>query len=249
MPRGNLDFDQIRAAARHGDGSLIQMFGVGSSPTGNVPMFDAAGNLIDSGKPAAAIVVSGGSEGWPAGSVPPTTAMFPTWVNQGPATLTEDATSVTLRTSSVGGDNVRGVFRTLPPAPYSILVGSIAFRTTANFGAAGIAWRDSVSGKLIAAYRRGAVHQFAVEKWHNPNSWADRPFDLSIETGTDPYLWLRLADDGVNRTIQVCMGRLAPITIFTELRGTFCLPDEVGLVLYNTSGTDVIQTAFDYQES
>jgi hypothetical protein len=53
MPqRGNLDYDQIKAAARQGDGSLIQMAGAGSKTPGNVLIYDANGNAIDGGPPS-----------------------------------------------------------------------------------------------------------------------------------------------------------------------------------------------------
>jgi len=47
--RGNIDYDQIQAAARKGTGSLIQMAGASSFVSGHVPVFDANGNLIDGG--------------------------------------------------------------------------------------------------------------------------------------------------------------------------------------------------------
>lgn len=48
MARGNIDYDQIRAAARRGDGSLIQMGDGGYTP-GNVLVYDANGNAVDGG--------------------------------------------------------------------------------------------------------------------------------------------------------------------------------------------------------
>lgn len=48
--RGNIDYDQIRASARHGNGTQFQMF-TGSAPaTGDVATFDANGNVIDGGQ-------------------------------------------------------------------------------------------------------------------------------------------------------------------------------------------------------
>lgn len=47
--RGNIDFDQIRAIARSGDGSEFLMFGGGAETPGNVIVFDSQGNGIDGG--------------------------------------------------------------------------------------------------------------------------------------------------------------------------------------------------------
>lgn len=59
--RGNIAFDQIRAAHRQGEGGMFQMFGGVTAVEGNAPMFDATGSLIDSGKAASLIGTGGGS--------------------------------------------------------------------------------------------------------------------------------------------------------------------------------------------
>ena len=46
--RGNIDYDQIRRSARSGDGAKLHTL-TGSITTGHGVIFDAAGNLIDSG--------------------------------------------------------------------------------------------------------------------------------------------------------------------------------------------------------
>lgn len=49
MARGNIDYDQIRDAARRGSGQQFQM-AAGVSPTaGDLAAFDAQGNVIDAG--------------------------------------------------------------------------------------------------------------------------------------------------------------------------------------------------------
>ena len=47
--RGNIDYDQIRAAARQGDGNQFCMAGPSSPVAGHVPVYDAQHNLVDSG--------------------------------------------------------------------------------------------------------------------------------------------------------------------------------------------------------
>lgn len=47
--RGNIDYDQLKAAARHGIGAQIQMFGGGAITAGHAVIFDAAGNVVDGG--------------------------------------------------------------------------------------------------------------------------------------------------------------------------------------------------------
>lgn len=47
--RGNISYDQVRAADRKGTGVQFQMFGSGSTTTGHVAVYDANGNVIDGG--------------------------------------------------------------------------------------------------------------------------------------------------------------------------------------------------------
>lgn len=56
--RGNIDFDQVRAAARHGTGGQFQMF-TGTATSGHAAVFDASGNVIDGGTPATTPLVIG----------------------------------------------------------------------------------------------------------------------------------------------------------------------------------------------
>src|ERR1700682_253567 len=47
--RGQIDFDQVKTAARKGTGVQFQMFGGGSTTTGNAAVYDVNGNIIDGG--------------------------------------------------------------------------------------------------------------------------------------------------------------------------------------------------------
>jgi hypothetical protein len=49
--RGNIDYDQIRSAARKGNGTQFQMFGGGSTTSGHAAVYDSNGNVIDNGAP------------------------------------------------------------------------------------------------------------------------------------------------------------------------------------------------------
>ncbi len=69
MTRGNLDYNQIRDAARKGDGPLIQMGASPSYTPGNVLVYDANGNAVDGG--------SGTSGGGIPGSLSATIDLIP----------------------------------------------------------------------------------------------------------------------------------------------------------------------------
>ena len=47
--RGNIDYNQIRTAARQGSGGKFQMFGGGSTSPGDIAIYDIGGNVIDGG--------------------------------------------------------------------------------------------------------------------------------------------------------------------------------------------------------
>lgn len=57
--RGSIDFDQILSTARKGLGSLFQMFGGGSTTTGNLASYDSNGNVIDSGVASSSVPTAG----------------------------------------------------------------------------------------------------------------------------------------------------------------------------------------------
>jgi hypothetical protein len=60
--RGRIDYDQIRAAARSGDGPLFLMF-TGPYTAGNLIMINADGNAVDAGIPASALGGTGTGTG------------------------------------------------------------------------------------------------------------------------------------------------------------------------------------------
>jgi len=49
--RGNIAYSQIRGSNRFGNGTAIQMAGGTSAVVGNCSVYDASGNLVDSGVP------------------------------------------------------------------------------------------------------------------------------------------------------------------------------------------------------
>jgi hypothetical protein len=62
--RGNIDYDQIRIAARQGTGNKLQMFGGGSVTSGHVAVYDANGNVVDGGStPAGGFTAAGDLSG------------------------------------------------------------------------------------------------------------------------------------------------------------------------------------------
>src|SRR5215469_4200521 len=92
--RGNIDYDQIRAVARQGPGSLIQMFGGGATSSGHAAVYDSAGNVVDSGTVIPApVTFSGDLSGTntvqtvvklqtrTVAATPPTDGQVLTWVN------------------------------------------------------------------------------------------------------------------------------------------------------------------------
>lgn len=56
--RGNIDYDQVRAAARQGSGSLFQMAGSGGYTQGHLIIFDSTGSGVDGGGAGAPLVTA-----------------------------------------------------------------------------------------------------------------------------------------------------------------------------------------------
>ena len=161
----------------------------------------AAGANGSDGAPA--VVISIPSSGW-------------SWVNQGGATLTTNASkdvgSLYLKVPVAGGDSLRIRVRSLPAGKTAI----VAFRPYLQPVAignpmAGILWRESSSGKLSAFYLiRNAGSPFdaglGLAKYTNPTTWSGGSYNPPSSDAKWIYggvLWMKMQDDGASRIFSL----------------------------------------------
>jgi hypothetical protein len=199
MARGNISFDQIRDADRQGDGPYIQMAKWTGSPlsapvSGNVPMYDSAGNLVDSGSAPGG---SGSGSGVPwLRIVDPTTVSF-SWRNQGGASETvHSGDSLYLLAPAGAGNNIRGREISAPSTPWSITTGFIPQCQSVNFANAGMYVSD---GTKLTVFKLQAGFTLLIQNFTNVTTFSATAFNVNALVWITP-MFFRVTCDSTNLT-------------------------------------------------
>lgn len=160
------------------------------------------------------------------------------WVNQGVgASYTSAYGGLYLKslTTNGSGFNIRGLFKTLPSAPYSIVFGVyLFFGSYAQFALPGVAFRESSSGKIIQLRldNSSSHFNFVVERYTSPTSQSSAGAVSTANHLNSTPLFIRLKDDGVNRYFSVGPSpTLFDYDQYSESRTTFITPDQYGIVV------------------
>lgn len=151
-----------------------------------------------------------------------------TWVNQGGATADDTSGAIVMSVPASSTDNLRVLDKALPAAPSKIVIGLIPTFLTANWQLCGIALRDSTSGKLqTLAVANGNVIQNG--NWTNPTTWFGTvTADIALQSTAGPG-FLRVIDDGTNRTWAYSRDGLSWMQASQVLNTNFLTPDRYGL--------------------
>jgi len=187
------------------------------------------GRLVGSGN--VTISATGGGGGFP--FVPPPQTGW-SWVNQGSATITSTPDYQLISGGSSPSLNCRMRTRAAPAAPYAVTMGIEVTARSNSDSAVAAFWRDSSSGRLtFYGFLNGSIQS---ANYNNPSSYNSLVFNHSVFLG--PILWLRLEDDGVNRSISYSSNGYDFIVLHTSARTDFITPDEIGfMTLVNNSMT------------
>lgn len=169
---------------------------------------------------------------------------FPTWVNQGGASLTTEADgTLTVHSALDVADNVRGIFKALPATPWAYKIGFIPNLSAVNFQNCGIALRDSVSGKMVCfgVYRDtdggGSGPLWYIANYTNPTTKSGNVLIPVRERGNGPF-YLRLADNGANRTAGFGYNRYTQeLANYNVASNSFLVPDQIGIYTNNFNAT------------
>lgn len=158
---------------------------------------------------------SAGADGAPAVDISVPSSGW-TWVNQGGATLTTNASkdvgSLYLKAPVVGGDSLRIRVRSLPAGKTAI----VAFRpyvqpVAVGVPSVGVLWRESGSGKLStfgATRNIGAPFDMGIglPKFTNETTYAGGSYNPPSTDAKWIYggvLWVKMQDDGANRIFSL----------------------------------------------
>jgi len=168
-----------------------------------------------------------------------------TWVNQGSSTVADSKGMMVLTTATSASDSLRLLVKTAPSTPYTITVCMFAltgpYITSQAIPQYGICWRDSGSGKILT-YGPGMSSYygaFAYAQWTNYSTLSAGQFMYSL-----PYaapIWIRFADDGTNRTVQVSFdGYKYELVSAAQGRTVYLTADQVGVFANSGKSTSSI---------
>lgn len=184
----------------------------------------------------------GGSGGipWPAFTAPVNGDFA--WINQGGASVTVNANGgIYLAAPANTGDSLRVRKKSAPATPYTITAAILVNMIAVDFQQCGLIWRQSSDGKLITyGYQVGntAVGDFEFNSLDFTNATT---FSAS-NTSSDYILgntivWLRITDNGTNRTGSWSTDGYNFTAHYSEARTTFMTADEVGFFVNETNAT------------
>ncbi len=173
----------------------------------------------------------GGSSGWPQSfyTTPPSVGSL-TWVNQGTATASNTGGAILMSTpANAGSANVRALVTTAPGGSYTFVIYCVADFIGANFCNAGIAIRDSGTGKLVL-YGHGwsTSEVLRVDHYTNPTTGTA---NVASQAFAHPVpIWLKIADDTTNIIFSFSAGGNQFIQLYSEGRTAFLAnPNQIGI--------------------
>ena len=186
------------------------------------------------------VLANGGSSGNLYTFTDPRIPTF-TWINQGGATETITGAKVYLEAPIDGTFSMRIRMKAAPATPYTLTIGFLAHLLSVNSASVGPIWRESSSGKIVAC----ALSANAAASGTNLSPFkATSPTVFSASYVTGPPLnavpngvfFLRIADDGVNRTCWYSRDGDNFILFHTVGRTDFLTADEIGFFANEQTG-------------
>jgi hypothetical protein len=164
----------------------------------------------------------------PAAFTPPILTDF-AWVNQGSASASQGTACLPLVIPANTGDSNRILVKALPSTPYTITMAFVP-GLGATFGAQSLILRDSVSGKLITFdlfQHGGEIPYHRVVTWNSATS-AVSQIAFSRRMSNSSIVFVKIADDGTNRTYKFSRDGQNWETLLSHARTTWVVPNQVG---------------------
>lgn len=209
------------------------------------------------------IAASSGGSGstiWPTMAQPISTNF--TWDNQGTSTVFDKTSRMVVTIPDSSGlspaTQMHGFYESLPfSAPYTVTF-ALSVMGASSSGNAVIAYiglRDNTGkwvgfGAVYAAPNSGAGNVFVVRRdvWASSTSLSSTGTAIGITTPVGGLIWLRLSDDGTNRTFYSSVNGQDWLPIIVEANTADITPTEIGLAWYNVSvgGLPAVFSVFDY---
>lgn len=214
--------------------------------SGGATVSDGTGGEAD-----VAITGGGGSNSIPVGPFTAPVSGAYSWVNQNGATvdtsLSPGGIYLEQVTNNIATDNLFGRVKTIPTAPYTVLIAFQANYTPPTTGNAddvirgGIVLRNSGSGKMVTwdinQWTGSADVRLQILNWNSATSVSagvkSQLYGVSV-----PIMWLAIQDDNAgNRNYLISSNGYKWNKWYTEASTNFITPNQIGFFLAAGTGT------------
>jgi len=167
-----------------------------------------------------------------------------TWVNQGTATVSDDAWGgITMTTNTLAGDNMRILKRSAPSGAWTLTAHFLFGPGYNNGGGASSSYmsllvRESDTGKLgVIEIRIGGLVR--VRRYSSPTSFNSEQATLDFSSDR---AWLQIEDDTTNLIFRISADGINWLDVASYARATYMTsagPDEIGFLANSDSGTNL----------
>lgn len=220
---------------------LVQL--VSSTPTSRrvpmdliIPAGDLAptlANVLDDEFDDAATLPGGGSAQW-------------SWLNQGTSSISVSGSLLKVICPAVNAQNIRGIYQTLPAAPYEfvakvILNGSFSI----SHQIAGLMLYSSSSSKLeTIGIGFSTSHKMRIDNWTSATAFSAQPYVRDCPGLFQVYL--KVGDDSTNRNFSCSVDGINFYPIYSVGNTSFVTPNRIGLFWYYEQTTDQSNISFPF---
>lgn len=168
-----------------------------------------------------------------------------TWANQGTATVVESKQSAFLTAAAATGDNFKLRYHAVPATPYVIDVAMIPLEVAVTQNGCGPAWYDGTKLSIAQlGFDTGSASAVGLNlaHWNNltgsfNSSSGGVDFGRAHMLGGGPVTWIRLTDDGTNRTVSFGWDGQNFRQINSVAHTFFLTPTQVGFACSSGSAT------------
>lgn len=167
---------------------------------------------------------------------PPPALSTLTWVNQESASAEEINGGIYLHVPAFSGEHARLLVKSLPTPPYTITVGFIP-QVFAPDHHAGIAIRESGTGKFIAFFLLATNIKYHITSYSSPTAGVTDYFDTPFP-GFSNFVYLQISDDNAgNRIYRESLDGFHFVELFRHASNTYFTPDQWGIASSSNNGT------------
>jgi hypothetical protein len=178
---------------------------------------------------------------------PPQVSDFPTWVNQGASTATDNKGAIFLSCQAVGSNNLRALMKAYPTPPFTVEMAYIPVQHaqySSSNALAGLCIRNATDGKLQVygscggSYPQssGLNYPSATGSSSGITGWSGSGNNMHFSSN---LIWVKYEDDGTNRKISFSVDGCSWLQMASLSNTDYLTPDQIGIFAHNESaGTE-----------